>query len=87
MIDFYNWIIFLRNKIFCVVVRTTGIVDSTFTLKNHQFRIIDISGQAGERRKWIHCFDDVTAVIFVSALNDYDIVIPQANSMVSQLEI
>jgi hypothetical protein len=56
-------------------VKTNGIVESIFTLKNHQFRIIDVSGQGGERRKWTHFFDDVTAVIFVSALTDYDIIL------------
>merc|ERR1712048_33845 len=29
-------------------------------------------GQRNERAKWMHCFDDVTAVIFVAALSAYD---------------
>ncbi|CAF2468808.1 unnamed protein product [Rotaria sp. Silwood2] len=48
-------------------VKTTGIVETTFTLKKHKFRIVDVGGQRSERKKWIHCFDGVTAVIFVSA--------------------
>jgi len=32
----------------------------------------DVGGQRNERKKWIHCFDDVTAVIFVAALSEYD---------------
>ena len=35
-------------------------------------RIFDVGGQRSERRKWIQCFDDVTAVIFCVALNGYD---------------
>jgi hypothetical protein len=35
-------------------------------------RIYDVGGQRNERRKWIHCFDDVTAVIFVAAISEYD---------------
>lgn len=31
-----------------------------------------MGGQRNERKKWIHCFDDVTAVIFVAALSEYD---------------
>ncbi len=28
--------------------------------------------QRNERKKWIHCFDNVTAVLFVVALSEYD---------------
>jgi hypothetical protein len=32
----------------------------------------DVGGQRNERKKWIHCFEDVTAVIFVVGLSEYD---------------
>ena len=34
--------------------------------------MFDVGGQRNERKKWIHCFDDVTAVIFVAAISEYD---------------
>jgi len=34
--------------------------------------LIDVGGHRSERRKWIHCFEGVTAVLFCAALNDYD---------------
>merc|ERR1711916_159161 len=34
-----------------------------------------------ERKKWIHCFDQVTAVIFVAAISEYDQVLYEDNSM------
>jgi len=52
--------------------RTTGIVETTFTLEGNTFRLLDVGGQRNERKKWFHCFEHVTAVIFVAAINEYD---------------
>lgn len=35
-------------------------------------RIVDVGGQRRERRKWIHCFENVTSIVFIAALNEYD---------------
>jgi GTPase SAR1 family protein len=53
-------------------VKTTGIVESEFDINGIKFRLFDVGGQRNERKKWIHCFDQVTAVIFVSSLSEYD---------------
>ena len=34
--------------------------------------MVDVGGQRSERRKWIHCFEDVKAIIFLTAINEYD---------------
>lgn len=38
----------------------------------YKFSVVDVGGQRSERRKWIHCFDDVKAIIFVVALSGYN---------------
>jgi len=53
-------------------VRTSGIVTERYEIDESQFEMYDVGGQRNERKKWIHCFDDVTAVIFVAALSEYD---------------
>jgi len=53
-------------------VRTTGIVQSDFTIKSLQFSMFDVGGQRNERRKWIHCFDNVDSVVFVASLSEFD---------------
>jgi len=53
--------------------RTTGISEITFTIYDHKFRMVDVGGQRSERKKWIHCFQSVTAVIFCAAISEYDI--------------
>jgi guanine nucleotide-binding protein G(o) subunit alpha len=53
-------------------VKTTGIVESRFSFKNRYFRLFDVGGQKSERRKWIHCFEDVNAIIFCVAISEYD---------------
>jgi len=53
-------------------IRTTGIVELEFQVDKHIFKLFDMGGQRNERKKWIHCFENVTAVIFVAALSSYD---------------
>jgi len=53
-------------------VRTTGIVENDFEIDNNKFKMFDVGGQRNERKKWIHCFEHVTAVMFVVALSEYD---------------
>lgn len=53
-------------------IKTTGITETNFTINSFQFKVLDAGGQRSERRKWIHCFDDITAVLFVLAINEYD---------------
>uniref|UniRef100_A0A060TB66 ARAD1D25520p n=1 Tax=Blastobotrys adeninivorans TaxID=409370 RepID=A0A060TB66_BLAAD len=53
-------------------IKTTGISQFNFDVKGVNFNFFDVGGQRPERRKWIHCFDNVTAVLFVAAVSEYD---------------
>jgi guanine nucleotide-binding protein subunit alpha len=44
--------------------------------------MFDVGGQRSERKKWIHCFENVTSIIFCVALSEYDQVLLEENSQV-----
>lgn len=53
--------------------KTSGIFDNVFDMgSNLKFHIYDVGGQRSERKKWIHCFDNVTLIIFCVSLSEYD---------------
>jgi len=56
-------------------VKTTGISETSFQIRDVTFRVFDVGGQRSERRKWIHCFEGVTAIMFCVALSEYDLVL------------
>lgn len=53
-------------------VKTTGITESTFHIGELVYRLFDVGGQRSERKKWIHCFENVTAIVFLVAISEYD---------------
>lgn len=52
-----------------VRVRSTGIEEAMFVFDKMIFKVMDVGGQRSERRKWIHCFEAVTAVLYCAALS------------------
>ena len=54
-------------------VKTTGIQEIVFAVDDVSFCMVDVGGQRSERKKWIHCFQDVTVVIFCVAMSEYDL--------------
>jgi guanine nucleotide-binding protein subunit alpha len=42
-----------------------------------------VGGQKSERRKWIHCFEDVTTILFLVSLNGYDMSLSEDRDAVS----
>jgi len=53
-------------------IRTTGITEEHFEVDGDNIHVYDVGGQRSERKKWIHCFEHVTAVIYVASMSGYD---------------
>ncbi|XP_032824433.1 guanine nucleotide-binding protein G(q) subunit alpha-like [Petromyzon marinus] len=69
-----------QQDILRVRIPTTGIIEYPFDLENIIFRMVDVGGQRSERRKWIHCFENVTSIMFLVALSEYDQVLVESDS-------
>ena len=61
-------------------VLTSGIFETKFRVDKVKFHMFDVGGQRDERRKWIQCFNDVTAIIFVAASSSYNMVLREDNT-------
>ena len=49
-------------------------------MKNDLYSLMSLeisAGQKAARRKWIHCFDNVTSVLFVIGMSEYDQVLAE----------
>jgi guanine nucleotide-binding protein G(i) subunit alpha len=49
--------------------------------------MFDVGGQRSERKKWMHCFENVTAVVFLAAISEYDQVLVEDETVVSILVV
>jgi guanine nucleotide-binding protein G(i) subunit alpha len=75
----------LRSK-----MRTTGVTETVFESSGIEFTIVDVGGQRSERRKWLHVFENITAVIYLAALDAYDMTLeeaPEVNRMEESLRV
>ena len=71
-------------------VKTTSVIETVFCHEMTRFRMVDVGGQRSERRKWIHCFQDVSALLYVVAISEYDQFLMEdtrVNRMVESMEL
>jgi len=47
--------------------------------------MFDVGGQRSERKKWIHCFEGVTAIIFIVAMSEYDLMLAEDQNTVHNM--
>lgn len=67
----------LEQDILRCRLATTGIIQNEFHIDKLTFRMYDVGGQRGERKKWIHCFEDVSAIMFIGSLAEYDLMLAE----------
>lgn len=64
-------------------VKTTGIYELRFQYtdglkRKHNYLLTDVGGQRSERNKWIHCFENVMAIIFFVDLSGFNMTLDEA---------
>lgn len=70
-----NWILSTR-------ISASGGIHPLLLSVTVPFRMVDVGGQRTERRKWIHCFDNVDMILFVASMSDYDLLDPEDHQKV-----
>jgi len=68
-----------NEDVFRAKLKTTGVTETKFELQKVTFNLVDVGGQRTERRKWLHCFDSVTSVLYLAALDEYDMTLAEDN--------
>jgi len=70
--------------------KTSGVIETVFEVEGTTFTLVDVGGQRSERKKWLHCFSTVTAIIFLAAINEYDMLLEEdsnTNRLVESLKL
>lgn len=78
-----------QDILWCRVL-TNGIFETKFVVDKVNFHMFDVGGQRSERRKWIQCFNDVTAIVFVVSSSSFDTAIREdgkTNCLQESLEL
>jgi len=58
---------------------TTGVIETNYMIQGKRFILVDVGGQRSERKKWMHCFEDVWAVLFCVAISAFDLTLYEDN--------
>jgi len=75
------------NDMICSRVKTTGIKEIAIEVDNSTVTFTDVGGQRSERRKWIHCFNGVNAVLYLCAIDEYDKYEGEDNCLVQSIKL
>jgi len=59
-----------------------GITEMTFKVGELSYKLFNVGGQRSEWKKWIHCFMNVTALVFLVSLSECDQMLYKDESVV-----
>lgn len=74
------------DDIMRVRIKTVGITETKLKVGQITYNIVDVAGQKSERRKWLHQFETVTALIYVIAISSFDQVLAEDDSQTNRLQ-
>ena len=77
LFSIYFCIICSNNIVLNALFTILGVVETLLTRGLLSISLIDVGGQRSERKKWLHCFDSVSAVVFVVSMSEYDEVLAE----------
>ncbi|XP_047100756.1 guanine nucleotide-binding protein subunit alpha-14-like isoform X1 [Schistocerca piceifrons] len=65
---------------------TSGVIEYRLPIQNYDKKlcIVDVGGQRSERPKWVHCFENCVAFIFISAISEYNQLNERGQNRVSE---
>lgn len=69
---FIFWVLGLQEDVVMTRVITTGVGTIEIGDPPFKYTVVDVGGQRNERKKWLHCFDDIKAIIFLISLAGYN---------------
>ncbi|KAJ3444525.1 guanine nucleotide-binding protein g(o) subunit alpha [Anaeramoeba flamelloides] len=60
-----------KDVLFCRIP-TTGVNEIELQVNNKFWKVVDVGGQRSERRKWIHQFENVTIIVYITSVSEFD---------------
>lgn len=75
-----------RDDLLRMRVRTAGVQDYSFKFRGTSLQLTDVGGQRSERSKWIHCFTEVSCLLFFVSMAEYDLVLEEDGATNRMLE-
>ncbi|XP_076454592.1 G protein alpha i subunit-like [Babylonia areolata] len=53
--------------------KSLGLAETVFNFRGFQIRLCDVDGSSTVKKKWLQCFENVSAVLFTVAMDTYDV--------------